>query len=133
MIKKTPSFGDIIDARCSKCNAVTNHVVLAMVGIKPLNVECNTCNETHRYRALGVVRQAPKKANDTQTVKQEEWDKLRSAMKNIAAKEYDMDMAYRVGTMIKHPSFGFGLVQRLVGNRKMEILFEEGKKLMRCK
>jgi len=132
MVNKTHSVGDIIDARCSKCRNVTNHLILAIVDTKPVNVECNTCKGVHRYRAP-VVRQVTKRAGDAPTVKQEEWDSLRSSMNDIAAKEYDMDMAYRVGAIIKHPNFGIGLVQRLVGNRKMEILFEEGKKIMRCK
>jgi len=133
MVKKTPSVGDIIDARCSKCHTITNHLIVAIVDTKPVNVECNTCKGVHRYRAPVVVRQTTKRASDAPTVKQEEWDALRCSVSKIVAKEYDMDMAYRVGAIIKHQKFGFGLVQRLVGNRKMEILFDEGKKMMRCK
>lgn len=133
MKSSAPSVGDIIDARCTKCQTVTNHVVVAMVDIKPVTVQCNTCNGTHRYRSPEPVRKATKRTSDSPAVKQEEWTQLQAAVSNETAKDYDMDRYYRVGTVIKHPSFGLGLVQRIVGNRKIEILFEDGKKTMRCK
>ncbi len=127
------AVGDIIDARCTKCQSVTNHVIVAMVAAKPAKVTCNTCSGTHRYRSPTAVPRVTKSAGSTPAVKAEEWSELRAAMNNIAAKDYDMDAGYRVGAVIKHSSFGLGLVQRVVGNRKMEILFEEGKKTLRCK
>ena len=132
-MKKNLSFGDTVDARCSVCKKVTSHVVLAMVDILPLGVECLICKKIQRYSAPSVVRQKTKLANVVPTIKQEDWDTLRAAMNSISVQEYNMDIAYRVGSIIKHPSFGPGLVQRLAGNRKMEILFEEGKKMLRCK
>ena len=127
------SVGDIIDARCTKCQNVTNHVIVAMVAAKPAKVTCNTCGGTHRYRSPTAVPRVAKVPGGAPAVKPEEWIELRAAMSNLAARDYDMDLGYRVGTVIKHPNFGFGLVQRNVGNRKMEILFEDGKKTMRCK
>jgi len=44
-----------------------------------------------------------------------------------------MESAYKVGTLIKHPKFGLGINQGAVGLRKIEVLFETGKKIMRCK
>lgn len=43
------SAGDIIDARCTKCRAVTNHRIVAMVGDRVVRVECNTCHGVHNY------------------------------------------------------------------------------------
>jgi len=134
MENPAPAVGDIIDARCTKCQKITNHVVVAMVGIKPAKVECNTCKGIHRYRSpVAAVRKAPKRAGDSPSVKQEEWAELRTAMNSDNAKDYAMDREYRAGVVIKHPSFGLGLVQRVAGNRKMEVLFEDGRKIMRCK
>lgn len=133
MKSTVPAVGDIIDARCTKCLKVTNHVVVAMVGDKPANVQCNTCSGVHRYRRLDAIGKSTKRTGDSPAVKQEEWAQLRTAMSNENAKDYAMDREYRVGTVIRHPSFGLGLVERVVGNRKMEVLFEDGKKLMRCK
>lgn len=134
MKKSTLSAGDIIDARCTKCQHVTNHVIVAIAGDKPVKVQCNTCQGTHRYRPPEIVRQPPKpkRVSDVPAVKPEEWSDLENAKGNVAAKDYHMDLNYRVGSTIRHPNFGIGLVQRLCGNRKMEVLFESGKKIMRC-
>ncbi len=133
MNKSVQAAGDIIDARCTKCQKVTNHVIVAMAANKPAKVQCNTCQGTHRYRSPEVVRPAPKRAADTPVVMPEERHHLEHAKNNILAKDYNMEMDYRVGVTIKHPSFGIGLVQRHCGSRKMEVLFDSGKKILRCK
>ena len=128
----TQSVGDVIDARCTKCQKITNHIIVAIADHKPVKVQCNTCQSNHRYRQPGIVRQPAKRVSDTPAVKAEEWIDLQNATNNIAAKNYDMDLNYRVGSTIKHRDFGVGLVQKLCGNRKMEVLFESGRKIMRC-
>jgi hypothetical protein len=134
MKKPQPSVGDIIDARCTKCQKVTNHVVVAMVGIKPANVQCNTCQGTHRYRSPVPALKAARRTSEPSVAHhQEAWVELQVSKNGENAKDYTMDREFRVGTVIRHPSFGLGLVQRVAGNRKMEVLFETGKKIMRCK
>ena len=54
-------------------------------------------------------------------------------MNSEQASAYSMESTYKVGALIKHPQFGLGLNQRVVGLRKIEVLFETGKKIMRCK
>jgi hypothetical protein len=52
---------------------------------------------------------------------------------NLAkAVDYSMAEAYKVNTLISHPQFGIGVVQRVVGPQKIEVLFEDGRKTMRC-
>ena len=133
MNRRISSVGDIIDARCTKCKKITNHVIVAMVDIKPVEVKCNTCNGTHRYRKPASILDAAKRASDSLLATKEEWTLSRAAMDNENVKDYSMDKEYRVKAVIRHPVFGLGLVQRVVGDRKMEVLFEDGKKMMRCK
>lgn len=45
---------------------------------------------------------------------------------------YDMQARYKVGDLVKHHKFGLGVVKSLSGTNKVEILFEEGLKLLRC-
>lgn len=132
-MKATLSVGDIIDAQCSKCKRITNHIVVALVGDKPASVNCNTCGGVHRYRRAAPAVKAPKAASTAPSAKAEDWKALHSAINSIAPKDYDMEAGYRVGSVIRHPSYGLGLVQRMAGDRKMEILFESGKKVLRCK
>jgi len=133
MKRTVSSVGDIIDARCTKCKKITNHVIVAMVDIKPVEVKCNTCKGAHRYRKPVSILNAAKRASDSLLAMKEEWAVFRAAMDNENVKDYAMDKEYRVKAVIKHPVFGLGLVQRVVGDRKMEVLFEDGKKMMRCK
>ena len=62
----------------------------------------------------------------------EEWVTLRPNMQRDRAKAYDMNGSYKVKDIVEHPLFGLGVVQRVVAN-KVEILFEQGRKLLRCK
>lgn len=132
-MKAPLAVGDIIDAQCTKCKRVTNHIVVALVGDKPANVNCNTCGGVHRYRRAAPAVKAPKAKTSAPAVKPEEWSAVQSAINSIVPKDYDMDASYRVGSVIRHSSYGLGMVQRMAGNRKMEILFESGKKVLRCK
>ena len=44
-----------------------------------------------------------------------------------------MTGAYKTKSLVNHPVFGLGLVQRLSGLQKMVVLFADGEKVMRCK
>ena len=46
------SAGDTIEARCTRCRAVLNHTIVAMVAEKVVRVECNTCRGMHNYHPL---------------------------------------------------------------------------------
>ena len=70
---------------------------------------------------------------DPKVAEQKEWSELIPNMNSEQASAYSMDSAYKVGALINRPQFGIGLNQRIVGLRKIEVLVETGKKIMRCK
>ncbi|WP_300848037.1 hypothetical protein, partial [uncultured Bilophila sp.] len=41
--------GDRIEARCTRCNDVTGHVIVALVGGEIVKVECRACGSVHKY------------------------------------------------------------------------------------
>lgn len=41
--------GDTIEARCTRCNDITGHVVVVVVGGEILKVECRACGSLHKY------------------------------------------------------------------------------------
>lgn len=41
--------GDTIEARCTRCNDVTGHVVVVVVNGEILKVECRACGSLHKY------------------------------------------------------------------------------------
>lgn len=46
-----PTIGDIVESKCGKCNDVTGHTVMVIVGGAIIKVECRACGSVHRYRA----------------------------------------------------------------------------------
>lgn len=42
--------GDAVASRCTRCDDVTGHVIVALVGDQIIKVECRACGSVHRYR-----------------------------------------------------------------------------------
>lgn len=132
------SAGDPIEARCTKCRKTTNHVIIAMADDVPAKVECNTCGGQHKYRSPAAAKKpaakkpTTKRTTDTKLSEKKEWSAFKADIEGAKAKDYVMTESFKVGTVIKHPVFGLGLVQRQAGTQKIEVLFEAGKKILRC-
>jgi hypothetical protein len=139
------SAGNNIEARCTRCRKVLNHTIVAMVGELVVRVECNTCHGVHNYHR-GAETKAPagtapirktaaapgKTKKEPGAADREEWESLRPTMVKEQAVAYDMSRKYRVNSLVDHPSFGLGVVKLITGPNKMEVLFQGGKKLLRC-
>lgn len=134
MADKTLSAGDPIESRCTKCRKITNHIIVAMDNGTPVKVQCNTCGGEHKYRPA-TTRKAPatRRNLDPQLAEKKEWAKRHPELEGQPAKEYSMTAVLKPGEVVKHPAFGLGIVQEVIGEGKVEILFEDGKKKMRCK
>lgn len=126
------SLGDPIEGRCTKCRKNTDHVIVTLVNDAPGKVQCNVCTREHKYRPPTVPRKPATRQVKPKDLERKEWEALRPNMDSAKAKTYSMTGAYKLNTLIDHPTFGLGLVQRVVGSRKIEVLFEDGKKTMRC-
>ncbi len=153
MISRKLSAGDIIDARCTKCREILNHRIVAMVEGKVVRVECNTCNGVHNYYPPPTVKEVnaakvakvakePSSARTSSTprstkkdpneAEREEWASLKPTMQIDRAQDYDMNGTYRVNSLIIHTVFGLGVIKRLIVPNKMQVLFQDGIKLLRC-
>jgi len=139
------SAGDYVEAFCTRCRTVLNHTIVAMVGERVVRVECNTCRGVHNYmREKTAAVPAPRTPNRKSSsvsgkagkepgrAEREEWDSLRAAMEGKTVQAYDMDGKYQTNDLVEHAVFGLGIVQFLVGPNKMKVLFQSGKKLLRC-
>lgn len=140
------SAGDIIEASCTRCRSVLNHTIVAMVGEKVVRVECNTCHGVHNYRekvekkapatgtAVRKTASAPREPRkDSGAVEREEWESLAPRMDRAKAIPYDIEGSFKVNDLVDHPVFGLGVVKTVIKPNKMEVLFEHGKKLLRCR
>lgn len=139
-MNKPVSAGSIVETRCTRCRKVLNHTIVAMVGEKIVRVECNTCHGTHNYRPLKEASTTVRKKEPT-TRKAKidpvaaacaEWSSLQSGMEESQAIPYEMTGIYRVKNLVKHPMFGLGIVQLVIPPNKIEVLFEQGTKKLRC-
>lgn len=139
------SAGDIIEARCTRCRAVMNHRIVAMVGERVVRVECNTCNGVHNYHQPGETKTpaagksgrnveiSPRKTRkEPAAADRDEWESLLPTMQAERAISYDMNGKYQLNDLIEHTAFGVGIVKLLIRPNKMEVLFRGGKKLLRC-
>lgn len=139
------SAGDIIEAGCTRCRAVMNHTIVAMVGEQVVKVECNTCHSVHKFREKvekKVATAAPKDRKTSSVLRppsrdlissgSEEWESLSAGMDPARALVYDINGVYRVDDQVAHPVFGLGVVRSIHRPNKMEVLFRQGKKLLRC-
>lgn len=143
MSKKKLSAGDIIESGCTRCRTVMNHTIVAMVGEKVVRVQCNTCNGIHNYKAVAEAKSAarsasPRKAaaprksrKDPGAADREEWESLYPEMNSEKAIAYEMTAKFKAKDLVEHPVFGLGIVKSVVPN-KVEVLFQSGKKLLRC-
>jgi len=124
-----------------------NHTIVAMVGEQIVKVECNTCRSTHKYhppkeakapsaprvRSAGTATAAPRREKkDPAAEAAAEWGALQASIDPARAVPYDMNATCRAKSLISHPLFGLGIVKKIVSPNKMEVLFRDGLKLLRC-
>lgn len=128
--------GDKIEGRCTKCRKNNEHTIITLLEDNPAQVECTVCNRQHKYRPPTAAKKpAVRQTNQhkEELAERKEWETLRPSMNSAKATDYSMTDTYKVKALISHPIFGLGIVQRVIGAQKIEVLFEDGKKTMRCK
>ena len=57
-----PGPGDRIEARCTRCNDITGHVIVALVGGEIVKVECRACGSVHKYYPPATPKEAKGKS-----------------------------------------------------------------------
>ena len=156
-----PGPGDRIEARCTRCNDITGHVIVALVGGEIVKVECRACGSVHKYyppatpkEAKGKTAVCRVKAGETRKEAvnsfkptstpstaaaaqkaaedmEQNWQRTMN-MTAASARPYAMNESFAVGDVIDHPKFGSGVVQEIFPPDKMQILFRDGAKMLRC-
>jgi hypothetical protein len=122
--------GGEVDSLCNRCNLVLAHTIHAMVGPRPVKVECNTCHVVHAYRAPArgaAPRPAPRRSLKGPTVSFDEI--LRT--KNLAmAVKYSPKTTFAVDQVIEHPTFGLGFVSAVLDGAKIQVTFRSDVKVL---
>ncbi len=132
--------GKDIDALCSKCKMLLTHVVVSEVDGVVSKVQCRTCGSLHKYREGGRspgrtrTPRPAKSGSGARTAPQELqrlWQMKKEALPGDAdVFDYRPDSEYEEGDVVRHTRFGLGFVERVVSRNRIEILFQNGLKLM---
>jgi hypothetical protein len=118
-----------------------NHRIVAMKGDKIAKVECLTCKKEHAYKAAkGVTEPGTakvskrKKKSDDDTPKANpielEWEKLMSDHKEAPFKTYNTKGHFGLGDKLTHPTFGEGIIGKLIYPNKIEVIFRHDLKVL---
>src|SRR5262249_20747853 len=108
-----------VDSWCTKCRLILNHRIIAMVGARPVRVECSTCGSHHNYRpaAPGAKAEAgglrsPRKATKSVPPKVSEdrkaWERAISGKSPSEFTRYNTSRTFQSGELVRHAKFGDG-------------------------
>ena len=139
------AVGNEVVCYCTRCKMDLGHTIMAMKGPVPARVICRTCKSEHNYKAKKGVKEpgsiaagkgtprvpkVPKEPKADKLVPVEmEWTKQINGnsrpMRHYAANE-----GFQAGDKIAHPSFGEGIIQKLIYPNKVEVLFRTDMKVL---
>lgn len=143
MVDHSVGVGKDVLTRCNKCELDLAHVVMAKVDGLVKRVKCNTCKTEHSLRGeakKAAHKRAPAKPTMTQVVRVQNrvphkpWKELIYGRENEEAPAYSMTMELEKNGLVKHPTFGLGLVTEVSDDKKRVIVvFESGEKVLALK
>lgn len=129
--------GQDCDAWCGKCKMVLRHVIHAVVEGNPVRVECKTCRGIHKYkpsekgtgarrRTRTARREAAPKADQTLL----EYERLTKDKTIDDGRKYSIKETFADSEIVLHPKFGLGIVKKVMPDRKIEVHFREGVRVL---
>lgn len=145
MERRVLAAGDMVDSQCTRCKALLNHTVIAMVAGAVKRVKCNTCGSEHNHRPVKEPKVAAVKGSKAvkevktpraKTVKapaisdEAVWDEMIRPHDPDLAIPYNMEGKFRNNTLLTHPTFGIGVISSCQSG-KIEVVFKTGRKLLR--
>jgi len=114
------------------------HTIEAMVGDKPARVHCNTCKAQHSYKPhkpgegsrTGRARKEGSATGATPRKRGNQYQELLKDKNMAHVKRYSPKDKYSPGDVVEHPTFGIGVARSPRDGTKIEVLFEDGLKVL---
>lgn len=135
LLPKGPRVGGELDIRCRRCNDVTTHTILALLGGEPVRVMCQRCKSQHALRRETGASKPPARPRAAKTsltgrpaggtFAEVSRDKDLSR-----AIPYDPHRTFVAGEVVRHPAFGVGVVSALREGGKMLVVFPDQMRLL---
>jgi hypothetical protein len=144
--------GGEVDSYCTKCRLVLNHRIIAMVGQRPRKVECSTCSSHHLYRPTPPGERSqtegarsneagtrePRSVRGSHVTRAEQarqdrektWEKATVGKALTDFKRYTVVATFSEGELVRHSKFGDGVVTRIVGPSKVEVMFKDETRML---
>jgi hypothetical protein len=128
--------GGELDAWCTSCRLMKWHTIVALVDGKPAKVECQGCGKQHQYRAQPPGSGDKSASTRTRAAKTAtpaapavDFDTL-LAGRDAEAKPYSPSTTYALNDVVRHPTFGLGVVTATPAPQKIEVSFRGDKKIL---
>lgn len=128
--------GKEILSHCSKCKLILAHIIVTMKSAtEPDKVMCKTCKSTQSFKDPSAKKKKTSVAKVIKTARAgsgkkstetvgELWTKALNKSTNDF-KEYTIRGSFQTGDVINHPTFGQGVVEKLIDDNKIEVLFQD--------
>jgi hypothetical protein len=137
MLYRKPRVGQELNAYCGKCKDERTHIVAAMDGEIVRRVTCSMCGSTHNYKVKPATAAIGPASGPAATPAKRKVGSRRAKEANTfnidpkrPVKSYDMNNIFSAGDVINHPKFGLGAVETALPPNKIEVRFQEGKKML---
>jgi len=127
--------GGEVDSFCTRCQMTLAHTIHAIVGGRPVKVECNTCHGIHRYRGDAGAAASPARAAGAPRLARARpvtasFDEALRTKDLAMAQRYSPRSTYLVDQVIEHPTFGMGWVSAIRDAGKIEVTFRSDVKVL---
>lgn len=125
--------GGDVDAYCSRCALDLAHVIVATSGPRIARVECKTCHTVHAYHPKGRTDRPSRATGSTPgrvPLHQREFDRLVAGKDMSSARQYQPSTRLELGALVRHPTFGTGIVARLLADDKVQIVFADAARVL---
>lgn len=131
---KLPSVAKSVYVNCTKCAVDRYHRVIAHTSSTSAKVECEVCKKKRSY---SIETAKPKTASKTSSALKskssgrgglrqthvQKYDSLKTQLEAVDAVAYNIRSKFANKQVIRHPSFGLGLVLNALDDR-IEVMFE---------
>ncbi|MFQ5639053.1 MAG: hypothetical protein ACE5IR_13805 [bacterium] len=140
--KKKLEVGKEVVSECRKCKADTAHRITVIKDDAVRKVICNSCQHEHVFRepkGVTAVKRGPgrpkKDPSDTTTARKrrsrkKDWPSLISKVEESEIVDYDLNSDFTETIAIRHKRFGVGVITKVLAENKIEVVFEENKKVL---
>lgn len=112
---------------CNKCKLNLAHLIVNMKNETTIGkVECKTCHATHAYKDPSTVKvkkskTGVKRKSTKQTISELWLEAVEKSGKD--SQKYSPRSKFEINDLIEHPSWGPGVVERVIDTDKIQVIF----------